>query len=138
MKIIVLVKANQSSEKGVMPDTELLTKMGKYNEELAKAGLMLGGEGLHPSSKGVRVHYTAAKPTVVDGPFTEVKELVSGFWIWQVKDMAEAIEWARRAPFGAGEQIELRPIFEPEDFGDALTPELREKEEQLRKRTVQK
>jgi hypothetical protein len=132
MRVMVLVKANRDSEAGVMPSTELLTAMGKFNEELAKAGIMLAGEGLHPSSKGVRVRFSAGSPTVVEGPFAATGELVSGFWLWKVQSMAEAIDWLKRAPFGGGVEIEIRPIFEAEDFGAQLTPELREKEERLR------
>ncbi len=131
MKVMVLVKANSDSEAGVMPSEELLTAMGQYNEELVKAGVMLAGEGLHPSSKGVRVRFSGANRTVIDGPFTETKELIAGFWLWQVQSMAEAIEWIKRSPFQEGE-IELRPVFEAEDFGEAFTPELREQEERLR------
>ena len=133
MRFMVLVKANKDSEAGVMPDQELLAAMGKYNEELVKAGVMLAGEGLHPTSKGARVRFEgAAKRTVLDGPFTETKELVAGFWLWQVKSREEAIEWLKRAPFQEGE-VELRQIFESEDFGAELTPELRAQEERLRK-----
>jgi hypothetical protein len=108
--------------------------MGKYNEELVKAGVMLAGEGLHPSSKGKRVKFSGAKPLVTDGPFAETKELIAGFWLWQVRSMEEAVEWLKRAPFGGGAEIEIRPVFEAEDFGAQLTPELREQEERLRKR----
>ena len=138
MRVMVLVPANAQTEAGVLPTTEELAAMGAYNEELVKAGIMLAGEGLHPSSKGVKVVYGKGKSTtVVDGPFTETKELIAGFWIWQVKTFEEAVEWARRAPFrpGSGEattSVVIRPIFEAEDFGDALTPELREQEERLR------
>ncbi|CAA9563031.1 PhnB protein [uncultured Synechococcales cyanobacterium] len=134
MKVMVLVKASSDSEAGVMPSEELLTAMGQYNEELVKAGVMLAGEGLHPSSKGVRVRFSGTNRTVIDGPFTETKELIAGFWLWQVQSMAEAIEWIKRSPFQEGE-IELRPIFEAEDFGEAFTPELREQEERLRAET---
>lgn len=134
MKVLVFVKATKESEAGEMPEEKLLTEMGRYNEELVKAGVMLAGEGLHPSSKGARVVFNGENRTVVDGPFAEIKELVAGFWIWQVKSMAEAIEWARRCPNPMpGESVlEIRPVFGPEDFGDALTPELREQEQQLR------
>ena len=132
MRVMVLVPGDESSEQGVMPDTEMLTAMGAYNEELVKAGVMLAGEGLHPTSKGKRVRFEGDKPTVIDGPFTESKELIAGYWLWQVRDMDEAIEWIKRAPFGGGTEIELRPVFETEDFGDVLTPELREQEERLR------
>lgn len=132
MRFIVLVKANSESESGVLPDEKMLTEMNKFNEELVKAGVMLAGEGLHPSSKGVRVKFDGKKRTVTDGPFAETKELVAGFWIWQVKSREEAIEWLKRAPFDGGEEVEIRQIFEAEDFGEALTPELREQEERLR------
>ena len=132
MRFMILVKADKDSEAGVMPDEKLLTEMGKYNEELVKAGVMLAGEGLHPSSKGVRIRYSGSKPTVVDGPFSETKELVAGFWLIQVKSREEAIEWLKRAPFRGGE-VEIRQVFETEDFGEALTPELREQEERLRR-----
>src|SRR3954449_35732 len=120
MRVMVIVKANEDSEAGVMPSQELLTEMGKFNEELVKAGVMLAGEGLHPSSKGKRVRFAGGKRTVIDGPFTEAKELVAGFWIWQVKSMDEAVEWLKRAPFDGGAEIELRPIFEEADFLEAL------------------
>jgi hypothetical protein len=132
MRFMVLVKADKNSEAGVLPDTKLLTAMGKFNEELVKAGVMLAGEGLQPSSKGARVKFSGGKKTVIDGPFTEAKELVAGFWLWQVKSKAEAIEWLKRAPFEETE-VEIRQIFEAEDFGANLTPELREQEERLRK-----
>src|SRR5688572_7703476 len=127
MKVVVLVKANQDSEAGVMPETEMLEAMGKYNEELVKAGIMLAGEGLHPSSKGAKVKFSGDKRTVVDGPFSEAKELIAGFWIWQVRSMDEALEWAKRCPNPTGEEseLEIRQVFEAEDFGDAYTPELR-------------
>jgi hypothetical protein len=135
MRVMVIVKATKSSEAGVMPSEKLLTEMGKYNEELVKAGIMLAGEGLHPSSKAKRVVLGGGKKTVVDGPFTEAKELVAGYWIWQVKSMDEAVEWARRCPDPMpGEEgvLEIRPIFEAEDFGAEFTPELRAQEERLR------
>ena len=134
MKVMVLVKATQDSEAGVMPSTELLAAMGQYNEELVKAGVMLAGEGLHPSSKGARVKFSGTKRTVVDGPFTESKELIAGFWLWQVRSMDEAIEWAKRCPNPTGEEseLEIRPVFEADDFGDELTPELRDREARLR------
>ncbi|MEY2412800.1 MAG: hypothetical protein QOD84_1406 [Acidobacteriaceae bacterium] len=134
MRCLVIVKANKESEAGALPSTEILTAMGKYNEELVKAGVMLAGEGLHPSSKGKRVKFSGAKPLVTDGPFAETKELIAGFWLWQVRSMEEAVEWLKRAPFGGGAEIEIRPVFEAEDFGAQLTPELREQEERLRKR----
>ena len=135
MKVMVVVKATKNSEGGVMPDEKMLAAMGKYNEELVKAGIMLAGEGLHPSSKGKRIKFSGNKHTVIDGPFTETKELIAGFWIWQVRSMDEAVEWARRCPDpmpGEEAELELRRIFGPEDFGTELTPELRSKEEQLR------
>jgi hypothetical protein len=135
MKVMVVVKATKNSEAGVMPNEKLLAAMGKYNEELVKAGIMLAGEGLHPSSKGKRIKFSGSKRTVVDGPFTETKELIAGFWIWQVRSMEEAVEWARRCPDpmpGEETELELRRIFGPEDFGTELTPELRAKDEQLR------
>ena len=131
MRFAVLVKATKESEAGVLPSTEMLTQMGKFNEELVKAGVMLAGEGLHASSKGSRVRFSGGKPTVTDGPFAETKELVAGFWIWKVKSKQEAIDWLKRAPF-TNEEIELRQIFEAEDFGADFTPELREQEERLR------
>jgi hypothetical protein len=129
---MVLVKADKNSEAGVMPSTELFAEMGRYNEELVKAGVMLAGEGLHPSSKGARVRFSGKNRTVIDGPFAETKELVAGFWIWQVKSKEEAIEWLKRAPFDGGTEIELRQIFETEDFGAEMTPELRQQEDRLR------
>ena len=134
MKVVVFVKANQDSEAGVMPSTEMLEAMGKYNEELVKAGIMLAGEGLHPSSKGAKVKFSGDKRTVVDGPFSEAKELIAGFWIWQVRSWDEALEWAKRCPNPTGEEseLELRPVFEAEDFGEAFTPELRAQEGRLR------
>ena len=137
MRVMVMVKANKDSEAGVMPSTELLAEMGKFNEQLVKAGVMLAGEGLHPSSKGVRVKFSGSKRTVIDGPFTETKELVAGYWLWQVKSMDEAIEWLKRAPFDGGEEVEIRPVFEAEDFGEAFTPELREQEDRLRAQVEQ-
>jgi hypothetical protein len=132
MRFMVLVKANKDSEAGILPDKKILTEMGKFNEELSKAGVLLAGEGLQPSSKGVRVRFAGAKPTVIDGPFTETKELIAGFWLWQVRSMDEAVEWLKRAPFGGGEEVEIRPVFEDEDFGEAFTPELREQEQRWR------
>jgi len=130
-----MIRANKDTEAGVMPSEELLTAMGKYNEELVKAGVMLAGEGLHPSSKGSRVKSSKGKITVTDGPFTETKELICGFWIWQVKSMEEAIEWAKRMPNPHNEdgEVEIRPVFEAEEFGEEFTPELREQEERLRR-----
>lgn len=135
MRVMVMIKATKSSEAGVMPSEELLTAMGKFNEELVQAGVMLGGDGLHPSSKGKRVRFSGGKRSVLDGPFAETKELVAGFWIWQVKSMDEALEWSRRCPAPMPDEeseIEIRPIFEAEDFGAELTPEMRAKEEALR------
>ncbi|MEX2263795.1 MAG: YciI family protein [Bryobacteraceae bacterium] len=134
MRFMVLIKANQDTEAGVLPEEKLLTEMGKYNEELVKAGVMLAGEGLHPSSKGARVRFSGEKRTVVDGPFTETKELIAGFWMWQVKSKEEAIEWVKRCPnpTGVDSEIEIRQVFEAEDFGAEFTPELREQEERLR------
>jgi len=131
MRFMVIVKANKDSEAGVMPTEKMLTDMGKFNEELVKAGVMLAGEGLHPSSKGVRVKFSGGKTTVIDGPFAETKELVAGYWMWQVKSKEEAIEWLKRAPFEDTE-VEIRQVFEAEDFGAEFTPELREQEERLR------
>jgi len=134
MRVMVMVKANEDSEAGALPSTELLSEMGKYNEELVKAGIMLDGEGLHPSSKGVRILFSGDQRNVVDGPFTETKELIAGYWVWQVRDMDEAIEWAKRCPnpTGAEGALELRPVFELDDFGDNVTPEVRERDERLR------
>jgi len=131
---MILVKASKESEAGVMPNQQLLTEMGKFNEELVKAGVMLAGEGLHPSSKGVRVRFSGGKRTVIDGPFAETKELIAGFWIWQVKSKEEAIAWVKRCPNPHNEEteVEIRQVFEAEDFGAELTPELREQEERLR------
>jgi len=132
MRFMIIVKADQDSEAGVMPSEELLSAMTTYNEELVKAGVMLAGEGLHPSSKGARVRFEGSKRTVTDGPFAESKELIAGFWLWQVKSREEAIEWLKRAPFDGGTEIEIRQVFEAEDFGEEFTPELREKEERMR------
>ena len=134
MRVMVIVKASKESEAGQMPSEKILTEMGKYNEELAKAGVMLAGDGLHPSSKGKRVKFSGANRTVIDGPFAETKELIAGFWLWKVKSMEDAVDWLKRAPFGGGTEIEIRPIFEAEDFGKELTPELRAQEERLRAR----
>ena len=138
MRFMVLVKADANSEAGVMPDEKLLTEMGKFNEELVKAGVMLAGEGLHPSSKGVRIRFNGAKRTVIDGPFAETKELLAGFWLLQVKSREEAIEWIKRAPFDGGTEIEIRQVFEDDDFGEALTPELREQEQRMRAEIAKK
>jgi hypothetical protein len=137
MRVLVFVKASDESEAGVMPSTELLADMGKYNEELVKAGIMLAGEGLHPSSKGKRIRFEGGKKTVIDGPFAETKELVAGFWIWQVRSMDEAVEWLKRAPFDGGAEIEIRPVFEADDFGAEFTPELREQEERTRQQAAE-
>ena len=134
MRVMVIVKATKNSEAGVMPNEKLLTEMGNYNEELVKAGIMLAGEGLHPTSKGKRVHLAGGKRTVLDGPFAETKELIAGFWLWQVQSMEEAVEWARRCPDpmpGEESELEIRRVFEPDDFGQALTPELRAQEARL-------
>jgi len=131
MRVMVIVKASKESEAGELPSTEMLAAMGKYNEELAKAGIMLAGEGLADSSKGKRVRFDGAKRTVVDGPFAETKELIAGFWLWQVRSMDEAVEWLKRAPFESGAEIEIRQVFEAEDFGDNFTPELKEQERKI-------
>ena len=135
MRVMVIIKANEESEAGVMPSTEMLEAMGAFNEELVKAGVMLAGEGLHPSSRGMRVKFAGDRRTVIDGPFAETKELIAGFWLWQVKSLDEAVEWVRRCPDpmpGEESVIEIRPVFEAEDFGAEFTPELREQEERLR------
>ena len=136
MRFMVIVKADKNTEAGALPDTKLLEAMGKYNDELVKAGIMLAGEGLHPSSKGARIKFSGDKRTVVDGPFAETKELIAGFWLWQVKSLADAIEWAKRCPnpTGAESVLEIRQVFESDDFGDNFTPELREQEERQRAR----
>jgi hypothetical protein len=137
MRFMILVKATKDSEAGVIPSEQLLTEMGKFNEELVKAGVLLAGDGLHPSSKGARVRFSGAKRTVIDGPFPETKELVAGYWIWQVKSKEEAIEWVKRCPnpMPGESEIEIRQVFEAEDFGAALTPELKEQEKRLHKQT---
>ena len=135
MRVMVIIKATKNSEAGIMPGEELLTEMGKFNEQLVKAGVMLAGDGLHPSSRGKRVRFSGGSKTVIDGPFAETKELIAGFWIWQVKSLDEAVEWVRRCPSpmpGEESEIEIRPVFEAEDFGPELTPELRAQEERLR------
>jgi hypothetical protein len=134
MRVMVIIKADEDTEAGVMPGEQLLAEMGKYNEELVKAGVMLAGEGLHPSSKGVRVKFSGGKRSVIDGPFTEAKELIAGFWLWQVRSIDEAVEWVKRMPnpLDSEAEIEIRPVFEAEDFGAEFTPELREQEERLR------
>jgi hypothetical protein len=139
MRVLVMVKASKESEAGAVPDARELAEMGKFNEKLVEAGVMLMGEGLHPSSKGVRVRFEGKQRTVIDGPFAEAKELVAGFWLWQVRSMDEAIEWIKRAPlFDGGMEIELRPVFEMCDFGDAATPEIREHEARLREQVAQR
>jgi hypothetical protein len=140
MRVMVLIKANEDSEAGKMPSQELLSQMMSFNEELVKSGVMLAGDGLHPSARGVRIVFSGADRSVVDGPFAETKELIAGYWIWQVKDLDEAIEWAQRIPNPTGDDgiVEIRPVFEAEDFGDEFTPELREKEQELRARTEQR
>jgi len=135
MRVMVIMKANQETEAGVMPSEEMLATMGNFNEELVKAGVMLAGEGLHPSSKGKRISFAGGKTTVIDGPFTESKELIAGFWLWQVKSLQEAVEWAKRIPNpvnGPASEVEIRPVFEAEDFGAEFTPELQKQEEKLR------
>ena len=137
MRVMVIVKASKDSEAGKMPTTELLTEMGKYNEELVKAGIMLAGDGLHPSSKGARVRFSGAKRSVIDGPFAETKELIAGYWMWQVKSMDEAIEWLKRCPNPHEDdcEVEIRRVFEASDFGEAMTPELVEQENRMRAET---
>ena len=132
MRFIVLVKASKESEDGAMPDEKALAEMGNYNEQLAKAGVMKAGEGLHPTSKGKRVRFSGTDRTVIDGPFAETKELIAGFWIWETKSMDEAVEWLKKAPFDGGTEIEIRQIFEAEDFGAEFTPELRQQEDKIR------
>ena len=134
MRVMVIVKADKNTEAGIMPSEQLLREMGNYNEELVKAGIMLAGEGLHPSSKGARIKFSGTNRTVIDGPFAETKELIAGYWMWRVKSMQEAIEWGKRCPNPTGDEsvLELRPVFEAEDFGEEFTPELREQEERLR------
>ena len=138
MRFMVIVKADKSSEAGVMPSTEMLTAMGKFNEEMVKAGVMLAAEGLHPTSKGARIKYSGKQPSVSRGPFAVTSDLVAGFWLVQVKSLEEAIEWMKRAPFDGGSEIEIRQVFDTEDFGEALTPELREQEERLRAQVAKK
>ncbi|HKW75266.1 MAG TPA: YciI family protein [Terriglobales bacterium] len=134
MRVMVIVKANKDSEAGILPSREILAAMGKFNEQLVNAGIMLAGEGLHASSKGKRVKFSGANRTVTDGPFAETKELIAGFWLWKVKSMDEAVEWLKRAPFDGGTEIEIRRVFEAEDFGKEFTPELRQQEERLREK----
>jgi len=132
MRVMVIVKASKESEAGELPNEQILAAMGDYNEKLVQAGIMLAGEGLHPTSKGKRVRFSGKKRTVIDGPFTETKELIAGFWLWQVKSMDEAVAWLERAPFDEDAEVEIRPVFEADDFGAEFTPELREQEERLR------
>jgi hypothetical protein len=134
MRVLVIVKANKESEAGEMPSEKLLAEMGKFNEELGKAGVLLAADGLHPSSRGKRVRFAGASRTVIDGPFTETKELIAGFWLWQVKSMEAAVDWLKRAPFDGGAEVEIRPVFEADDFGKELTPELRAQEARIRAR----
>jgi hypothetical protein len=138
MRVMVIVKASKESEAGALPDKEILSKMGKYNEQLVKAGIMLAGDGLQASSKGKRVKFSGEKRTVIDGPFTETKELIAGYWIWQVRSIDEALEWLKRAPFDGGTEVEIRPVFEAADFGENLTPELKEREQRLREQLARK
>lgn len=138
MRFMVIVKGNKDSEASILPNQEILTAMGKFNEELVRAGVMLAAEGLHPSSKGKRVKFSGTKPTVIDGPFAETKELIAGFWLWQAKSMEEAIGWLKRSPFGGGAEIEIRQVFEMEDFGAACTPEIKERDERLRAQLARK
>ena len=138
MRFMVIVPASKESEAGMLPDEKILTEMGKFNEEMVKAGVMLAGEGLHPTSKGTRIKFSGGKTTVIDGPFAESKELIAGFWLIQVKSKEEAIAWMRRAPFGDGAVLEIRQVFETDDFGPELTPELRQQEERLRAQTAER
>ena len=132
MRVMVIVKATKDSEAGVLPSTELLSEMGQFNEQLVKAGIMLAGDGLHPTSKGKRVRFSGESRTVIDGPFTETKELIAGYWLWQVRSVDEAVEWLKRAPFDGGTEVEIRPVYEAGDFGENLTPELKERDQRLR------
>ena len=138
MRVLVIVKASAESEAGQMPSEQLLRDMGKFNEELVKAGIILAADGLHPSSKGKRVRFSGAEPTVIDGPFAETKELIAGFWLWQVKSMDEAVAWLKRAPVDGGAEVESRPVFEADDFGKEFTPELRAQEERMRAQMAKK
>jgi len=135
---MVIVKASKESEAGILPPTELFEKMGKYNEELVKAGIMLAADGLQPTSKGKRVKFSGERPTVIDGPFSETKELIAGYWLWQVRSMEEAVEWLKRAPFGGGAEVEIRPVFETSDLGETFTPELKERDRRLREQIAAK
>ncbi|HTM26634.1 MAG TPA: YciI family protein [Vicinamibacterales bacterium] len=136
MRVMVIVKANKESEAGVLPDRQILEKMGKFNEDLVKAGVMLAADGLQASSKGKRVRFSGETRTVIDGPFAETKELIAGYWLWQVRSMDEAVEWLKRAPFGGGTEVEIRPVFEAKDFGEEFTPELRAQEERQRQQAA--
>ncbi len=138
MRAMVIVKASKESEAGILPSTELLAKMGAYNEQLVKAGVMLAGDGLHPTSKGKRVKFTGEKRLVIDGPFAETKELIAGYWMWQVRSIEEAVEWLKRAPFDGGVEVEIRPVYEAADFGENLTPELKERGEKLREKIAKR
>jgi hypothetical protein len=138
MRVMVIVKASKESEAGVMPDEKALTEMGNYNQQLANAGIMLEGEGLHPTSKGKRIRFSGSQRTVIDGPFSETKELIAGYWLWKVKSMDEAVDWLKRAPFDGGTEIELRPVFESEEFGAEFTPELRRQEDAIREQIAGK
>lgn len=138
MRVMVIVKASDESEAGVLPDAELLSAMGRFNEQLVEAGVMLAGDGLHPSSRGVRVRFDGSKRTVIDGPFAETRELVAGFWLWQVRDLNEAVEWIKRAPFDGGAELELRPVFEIDDFGEAATPEACERYARMQERMAKR
>jgi hypothetical protein len=137
MRVMVIVKTDKNSEAGVMPSQQLLTDMGKFNEELVKAGVMLAGDGLHPTSRGKRVKFSGSTRTVIDGPFAETKELIAGYWLWQVKSIEDAVQWLKRAPFDGGTEVEIRPVFETADFGAELTPELRAQEERVRAQAAQ-
>jgi hypothetical protein len=138
MRVMVIVKASKESEAGILPDTEIFTKMGKYNEQLVKAGVMLAADGLQPTCKGKRVKFSGENRTVIDGPFTEAKELIAGYWLWQVRSMEEAVEWLKRAPFDGGTEIEIRPVYEAADLGENFTPELREWDQRLREEIAQR
>lgn len=138
MRVMVIVKANKDSEAGLLPGTEILAKMGAYNEQLVKAGVMLAGDGLQPSSRGKRIRFADEKRTVIDGPFAESKELIAGYWMWQVRSMDEAVEWLKRAPFDRGEEVEIRPVYETSDFGENLTAELRQQDRRLREQIAAK
>jgi len=138
MRVMVIVKADKNSEAGILPNKQLFENMGKYNEDLVKAGVMLAAEGLQASSNGKRVKFSGEKRTIIDGPFAEAKELIAGFWLWQVRSMDEAVEWLKRAPFDGGTEVEIRRVFEAEDFGENLTPELREQDARLRQQTSKK